>query len=55
MSDPCTKCGWFNPEKFLCTRVNIGREGGVKVMRPDVGACLYWKPSTNTNHKQGTK
>lgn len=43
MSNSCTKCGWFIAAKNLCTRVKIGRDGGAKVLRPDFGACLYWK------------
>lgn len=54
MSEPCTKCGWFEPKKYLCTRVKIGREGGVKVMRPDFGSCLYWK-KIETKPTEGTK
>ena len=58
MSAPCTACGWFEPKTGLCTRVQTRRDGGVKVMRPDIGTCFYWKPIASTeasNDKNNNK
>ena len=51
----CTQCSWFVTEKFMCTRIKIGRDGGMKVARPDVGACLYWRPVEPTPNDKTQK
>lgn len=35
----CSNCDHFNPIRAACQRC----EKAVKVTRPDIGTCFYWK------------